>query len=118
LRYLVFVFVARFSLSGDLLRIRHRIIIWGFPHVMVRVPLHSQALKLQGKCEFHKGLKVIGCCLGSFGKTGKAHPHLDASLAHLFVVKFKLHSCLHSFQEYFSWQTKSRNYDWNNSISD
>jgi len=31
--------VVRFSLSGDFLRIRHHIIIWGFPYVMVRVPL-------------------------------------------------------------------------------
>jgi len=45
---------------------------------------------------------------------GEAHPHLVASLVQPFVIKFKLHS----FQECFSWQTKSRIYDWNNSISD
>jgi len=79
---------------------------------------HSQAPTLQGKFEFHKGLKVIKCCLGSPGKSGEFHQHLLASLAQLIVIKFKLHSCLHSFQEYFSWQTKSRIYDWNNSIND
>ena len=42
---------------------------------------HSQALTLQGKFEFHKGVKVIRCCLGSPGKSGESHPHLLASLA-------------------------------------
>jgi len=46
--------------------------------------------------------------LGSPGKSGEALPHLVASLAQSFVMKFKLHCCLHSFQECFSWQTKSR----------
>jgi len=31
--------MVRFFLSDDFLRIRHRIIIWGFLHVTVRVPL-------------------------------------------------------------------------------
>jgi len=82
---------------------------WGF---------HNQALLLQGQFEFHKGLKVIRCCFGSPGKSGEAHQHLVVSLGQSFVVKFKLHSCLHSFQECFSWQTKFRINDWNNSISD
>jgi len=47
---------------------------------------HSQALKLQGKFEFHKGLKVIRCYVGSPGKSGEAHPHLVASLAQIFVI--------------------------------
>jgi len=32
--------------------------------------------------------------------------------------KVKLHSYLHSFQKFFSWQTKYSIYDWNNSIKD
>jgi len=64
------------------------------------------------------GLKVIRCCVGSPGKSGETHPQLVASLAQIFVLKLKLNSYLHSFQEYFSWQTKSRIYDGNNSISD
>jgi len=72
---------------------------------------YSQALMLQRKFKFHEGLKIIRCCLGSPGKNGKAHPHLVASLAQPFVTKFKLHFCLHSFQECFSWKTKPSIYD-------
>jgi len=50
---------------------------------------HSQALKLQGKFEFHKGLKVSRCCVGSPRKSGEAHPHLVVGLAQIFVIKFK-----------------------------
>jgi len=50
--------------------------------VLPLLGIHSQALTLQGKFEFHKGLKVIRCCLGVPGKSGKAHQHLVASLAH------------------------------------
>ena len=57
--------------------------------------------------EFRKNLKVIRCCLGSPSKSCDAHPHVLASLTQPFVIKFKLHS----FQECFSWQTKSRIYD-------
>jgi len=59
----------------------------------------NKALTLQWKFEFHKCIKVIRCCSGSPGKSGEVHQHLVASLAQLFVIKFKLHSCLHSFQE-------------------
>ena len=37
---------------------------------------HSQALALHGKFEFHKGLKVSRCCLGSPSKSGEPHPHV------------------------------------------
>ena len=40
LRYLVFVFVVRFLFIRWFPCIRNSIIFWGFPHVMVRVPLH------------------------------------------------------------------------------
>ena len=33
-------------------------------------------------------------------------------------LNFSFSYCLHSFQECFSWQTKSRIYDWNNNIRD
>jgi len=56
--------------------------------------------------------------MASHGKSGEADPHLVASPAQILVIKFKLHSSLHYFQEYFSWQTKSLIYDGNNSISD
>jgi len=65
---------------------------------------HSQSLTSQGKFEFHKDLKVIRCCLGSPSNSGEAHPEVVASLTQPFVIKLKLHS----FQECFSWQTKSR----------
>jgi len=60
---------------------------------------------LQGKFEFHKGVKVIRCCLGSPGKRGEYHPHVAVSLTQPLVVKSKLHSCLHSFRKCFTWQT-------------
>jgi len=41
LRYLVFVIVVRFLFIRWFPGTRHSIIFWGFPHVMVRVPLHS-----------------------------------------------------------------------------
>ena len=78
----------------------------------------SQALTVQGKFDFHKGLKVIRRFLGIAGESGEAHTHLVPSLSQPFVRKFSLHFCLHSFQECFTWQTKSCIYDWNNSISD
>jgi len=68
---------------------------------------------LQRYFEFHKGLKVIRCCLGSHGNSDEAHPQVGANLTQPFVIKLKLHSCLHSFQECLSWQRKSRIYDWN-----
>jgi len=71
----------------------------------------SQALTLQGKFEFHKCLNVTMCCLDIPGERGEAHPHLVPSLAQPFAIKLKLHSCLHSFRECFSWQMKSRIYD-------
>ena len=42
LRYLVFVFVVRFLFIRWFPCIRHGIVFWGFPHVMVHVPLHNQ----------------------------------------------------------------------------
>jgi len=62
----------------------------------------SLVLNLQEKFEFHNGLKVIWCCLCTPGKSGEAHPHLVASLAQPFLIKFKLHCCLHFFKKYFS----------------
>jgi len=69
------------------------------------------------KIEFHKGVKVIRCCLDTPNKCGETHPHLLASMAQPFIIKFKLQSCIHSFHECFSWQTKSRIRDWKNDIS-
>jgi len=83
---------------------------YGFLHL----GFHSQALTLQEKFEFHKSPKVIRCCLcclGSPGKSGEAHTHLVVNLAQPFLIKFKLHSCPHSFHKFFSWQTKSRIHD-------
>jgi len=42
---------------------------------------------LQGKLEFHKGLKFIRCCLSSPGESDEANPHLVASLTQQFVTK-------------------------------
>jgi len=72
--------------------------------------VHSQALTLQRKFKFHKDSKDIRCFSGGPGKIGEAHLHLVTSLAKQFVTKFKFCSCLHSFQECFIWQTKSRIY--------
>jgi len=63
---------------------------------------HRQALTMQEKFEFHQVIKVIRCCFGNPGKSGEAHQPLVVSLAQPFVIKLKLHSCLHSFQECFS----------------
>ena len=68
---------------------------------------YNKALTLLLKFEFHQSLEVTGCCLGSPGKSGEK-----------FVLKVKLHSCLHSIQECFSWQTKSSIHDSNNIINE
>ena len=101
---------------------------WGYCRLLRVFAFYVQCVTVAGvsqpssnvakETQFHKGLKVIKCCLCSPGKSGEAHPHLVAGLTQPFVIKFNLHSCLHSFQECFSSQTKSRIYDWNNSISD
>jgi len=68
LRYLVFVFVVRFLFIRWFPCIRHSIIFWGFPHVMVRVPLHHSLLF---KIFFHTAHSVqfhgFPHCVGSLG---------------------------------------------------
>ena len=52
----------------------------------------GQALTSQGKLGFHKGLKVIRCCLCSPGKSHENHPHLVANLlAQPFIIEL---SCI------------------------
>jgi len=51
LRYLVFVFVVRFLFIRWFPCIRHSIIFWWFPHVMVRVPLQYFQSEVIVKCK-------------------------------------------------------------------
>jgi len=48
--------------------------------------------------ELHKSFKLIRCCIGSPGKCGEAHPHLEVNLAQPIVRKLKLHSCCIRFK--------------------
>ena len=61
LRYLVFVFVVRFLFISWFPCIWHSIIFWGFPHVMVRVPLQIYLLT-----DFHLRTRIDFLSVGLF----------------------------------------------------
>ena len=78
-----------------------RKVFWEGDKFFKRCPIVSKYVQhiFPGGRKFFYGAlpPLVTALLGSPGKSGVAHPHLVASLTQQFVIKFKLHSCLHSF---------------------